>query len=113
MCGTSSARWNYGVVHDPLVVINFPVGSSLDASLAAHLSFLGGTFFVAGFSDSQPIRVWYDLWSVSILCQISRRSFLNVALSIESLRLVYTLLPRLVYLLPSGSVGKLVKSLHF
>ena len=36
-----------------------------------------------------------------------------MALSIESLRLVDTLLPRSVYLFPSRSAGTLAKSLHF
>ena len=33
-----------GVVHGPLVAINFPVSSYLDASLTARMSYLGGAF---------------------------------------------------------------------
>ena len=55
MGGTSSAGFpqslgndRYG--HEPLVVITFPVGNSLAASLVAHLSCLEEYFFVASYS---------------------------------------------------------------
>ena len=32
--------------HEPLVDVSFPDGSSLPSSLAAHLSYLEGSFFV-------------------------------------------------------------------
>ena len=49
MCGTYSAGFPHslghaGDGHDSLVVITFPVGGSLDDSLAANLSCLEGFF---------------------------------------------------------------------
>ena len=63
MCGMSLAGYPQSLGHagegyDPLVVITFPVGSSLDASLAAYLSCIEGAFFVASFRASQSTRVF-------------------------------------------------------
>ena len=93
MCGASlvgcpHSLGRVGDGHDPLICINFPVGISLAASIAAHLSCLEGAFFVASFSDSQSTRVCDVSWSVYILCQQDSRGILNMALSIESLILV-------------------------
>ena len=118
MCGTSSAGFsqslgNAGKGHDPLFAITFPVGSSLDASMAAHLSCLVGAFFVPSFRESQSTRECDVSWRVYIFCQRARRDFLNVALSIEDLRWVETLWPSAVFLFPFRAVGTLVKSLQF
>ena len=102
-----------GEGHDPLVAINFPVGGSLAASLAAHISCLGGAFFVSIFRASQSTWGEDVSWSVSILCQRAGKVFLKLALSIESLRLLETLFPSTVFHSPSGYVGTLVKSLQF
>ena len=57
MCGTSLAGFPQSIGHadeghDPLISIIFPVGIYLNASLADHLSCLGGAFFVASFKAS-------------------------------------------------------------
>ena len=62
MCGTSSAGFSKslghaGEDHDPLVAIIFPVGSSLDASMDAHLNCIECGFCVAGFSTSHSTWV--------------------------------------------------------
>ena len=62
MFGTSLAGFtrslgHAGESHDPLVAIIFTVGSSLAASLAAHLSCLEGDFFVASLRAPQSTRV--------------------------------------------------------
>ena len=118
MCGTSLAGCpqylaHDGYGHEPLVFITFPVGSSLAASLAVHLSCLKGYLFVSSFSASQSTRVWDVSWSVSILCRRAIRGILKIALSIESLSLVENLCPISEFLFPSGAVGTLVKSLYF
>ena len=46
----------YGVVQDPLVVITFTVGSYLEDSLTAHLSFREEALLVAFLSASQSSR---------------------------------------------------------
>ena len=53
MCGTSLAGFPQSIGHadeghDPLISIIFPVGISLTASLADHISCLRGNLFVAG-----------------------------------------------------------------
>ena len=50
---------------------------------------------------------------MSIFLQRYRRGFLEVELSIESLRLAETLSPSDMFLYPSGDVGALVNSLQF
>ena len=96
MCGTSLAGFiqslgHDGEGHDHLVAIIFPVGNYLAASLAAHLSCLGGDYFVASFRASQSTRECDVSWIVYIFFQRARRGFLNVALYIEDLRSVETL----------------------
>ena len=118
ICWTSLAGFAHSLghareVHDALVDITFPVGSSLDAIMAAHLSCLVGAFFVPSFRESQSTRECDVSCILYIFCQQDRRGFLNVALYIEDLRLVETLWPSAVFLLPYRAVGTLVKSLQF
>ena len=82
MCGTSSEGFQqslgrYGEVHNPLLSIIFPVGSSLAEILAAHIIFLGGAFFVASFRASWSIRVCDVLWRVPIFFSASYEVFLE------------------------------------
>ena len=52
MAGFPQHLGNAGEGHDALIAIIFPAEIPLDASLAVHLSCLGGAFFVANFKAS-------------------------------------------------------------
>ena len=98
--------------HDPLSAITFPVERYLAASLTAHLRCLEGAFLWLFLARPNILKDGMS-HEVCIFCSSGIKGFLNVVLSIYSLRLVYTLSPSTVFLFLSGCVGTLVKSIKF
>ena len=100
--------------HELLVAIDFPMGSSLGASLADHLRCLEGGFWCPILERSNILRCGISC-GVCIFCASGLGGvcvLLNGSLSIESLCLVENLLPSSVFISPSGDVETLVKSIQ-
>ena len=93
--------------HAPFFTNTVPVGSCMEASLAAHIYLVLGAVFVASSRGFQSIRCCVSLFKVGILFQHSSREGEKRERSMESDNFVEILFPWSVLCSPIELIGTL------